>query len=200
LASENSGLVRPGGRTERTRLAVLHATREELAERGYADLTVEGVAERSGVHKTTLYRRWGSAEGLVAAALLMGTEEEWQPPDTGTLLGDLTEIGAELVHFFTEPKLLALPTASILSAFLSEKAAEALRTFYVDRHERSAVVVRRAIERGEAPAGTDEVEVIRVACAPIFYRLFISREPIDRSIAEAAARAAAAAASAGAFA
>jgi AcrR family transcriptional regulator len=199
LASEQVGLARPGGRTERTRLAVLNATLTELAERGYAALTVEGVAERSGVHKTTVYRRWGSAEGLVAAALAMGTENDWQAPDTGTFVGDLTELAAELVHYFTQPAFLALPTASILSAFLSTRAADALREFYVDRHERSAVIVRRAIERGEVPAGTDEVEVIRFACAPIFYRLFISREPVDRATAEAAARATVAAASAGAF-
>ena len=85
MATEISGTRRPGGRTERTRLAALNATLELLGERGYAELTVEAVAERSGVHKTTLYRRWESAEGLVAAALLIGTEQEWDAPDTGSL-------------------------------------------------------------------------------------------------------------------
>lgn len=199
MATEISGTRRPGGRTERTRLAALNATLELLGERGYAELTVEAVAERSGVHKTTLYRRWESAEGLVAAALLMGTEQEWTAPDTGSLEGDLRGINLELVHYFTSPGERELPTASISAAFLSTRAADALREFYVDRHARSAVVVNRAVDRGEVPAGTDAVEVVRVACGPIFYRLFVSREGVTRKDADLAAKAAAAAAKAGVF-
>ena len=199
MATEISGTRRPGGRTERTRLAALNATLELLGERGYAELTVEAVAERSGVHKTTLYRRWESAEGLVAAALLMGTEQEWTAPDTGSLEGDLRGINLELVHYFTSPGERELPTASISAAFLSTRAADALREFYVDRHARSAVVVDRAVERGEVPAGTDAVEVVRVACGPIFYRLFVSREGVTPKDAGVAAAAAAAAAKAGVF-
>jgi AcrR family transcriptional regulator len=199
LATEISGTKRPGGRTERTRLAALNATLELLGERGYAELTVEAVAERSGVHKTTLYRRWESAEGLVAAALLMGTEQEWAAPDTGSLEGDLRAINLELVRYFTTPGERELPTASISAAFLSARAADALQEFYVDRHARSAAAVHRAIERGEVPPGTDAVEVVRVACGPIFYRLFVSREGVTPGDADVAARAAAAAAKAGVF-
>jgi AcrR family transcriptional regulator len=199
LATEISGTRRPGGRTERTRLAALNATLELLGERGYAELTVEAVAERSGVHKTTLYRRWESAEGLVAAALLLGTEQVWTAPDTGSLEGDLRGINLELVHYFTSPGERELPTASISAAFLSTRAADALREFYVDRHARSAVVVDRAVERGEVPADTDAVEVVRVACGPVFYRLFVSREGVTPRDAGVAAAAAAAAAKAGVF-
>ncbi|SEC08011.1 DNA-binding transcriptional regulator, AcrR family [Amycolatopsis tolypomycina] len=199
MATEISGTKRPGGRTERTRLAALNATLELLGERGYAELTVEAVAERSGVHKTTLYRRWESAEGLVAAALLMGTEQEWTAPDTGSLEGDLRGINLELVRYFTTPGERELPTASISAAFLSARAADALQEFYVDRHARSAAAVHRAIERGEVSPGTDAVEVVRVACGPIFYRLFVSREGVTPHDADMAAKAAAAAAKAGVF-
>jgi AcrR family transcriptional regulator len=196
LASEKT---RPGGRTERTRIAVLQATLDELAERGYAALTVEAVADRAGIHKTTLYRRWRNAEGLVAAALLLGTEQEWQAPDTGTLEGDLASLTNELVHWFADPAVSALPTASVSAAFQSEQAADALRTFYADRHERCAGIVGRAIARGEAPSGTDPIEVVRAACAPIFYRLFISRELVTTAVAIAAARSTAIAVKAGAY-
>ena len=191
--------ARPGGRTERTRIAVLQATLDELAERGFAALTVEAVADRSGVHKTTVYRRWRNAEGLVAEALALGTDQDWQAPDTGSLEGDLAGLTAELVYYFTDPGVSALPIASIFAAFQSEQAADALHTFYVNRHERSAEIVRRAVGRGEVPVGTGLVEVIRAACAPIFYRLFISREPVTEPIARAAARSTAIAAKAGAY-
>jgi AcrR family transcriptional regulator len=193
------GTQRPGGRTERTRRAALDATLELLGERGYSALTVEAVAERSGVHKTTLYRRWESAEGLVASALLMGTEQEWSAPDTGSLEGDLRAVNLELVHYFTAPAERELPTASISAAFLSPRAADALRAFYVDRHARSAAIVERAVARGEVPAGTDAVEVVRVASSPVFYRLFVSREDLTPRDAGIAAAAAAAAARAGVF-
>src|SRR5207248_10505689 len=58
------GTLRPGGRTARTRAAVFEATLAELALRGYADLSLDGVAARSGVHKTTIYRRWRSRDQL----------------------------------------------------------------------------------------------------------------------------------------
>ena len=199
MASEISGTLRPGGRTERTRLAALHATLELLAERGYAELTVEAVAERSGVHKTTLYRRWESAEGLVAAALHLGAEQEWTPPDTGSLEGDLRETALEFVRYYTEPSLRELPTASILAAFLSPRAADALREFYRSRHAQAAVMTERAVARGEVPAGTDPTEVVRAASGPLFYRLFISREPLGPADARTAAATAAAAARAGVF-
>lgn len=194
-----SDKTRPGGRTERTRLAVLQATLDELAERGYAALTVEAVAERAGIHKTTLYRRWRNAEGLVAEALLMGTEQEWKAPETGTLEGDLASLTRELVYWFTDPAVSALPTASVSAGFQSEQAADALRVFYADRHERCAEIVAQAIVRGEAPEGTDPIEVVRAACAPIFYRLFVSREPVTDAVADAVARSTAIATKAGAY-
>ncbi|MEV0072454.1 TetR/AcrR family transcriptional regulator [Amycolatopsis sp. NPDC050768] len=199
MASELAGTRRPGGRTERTRLAVLQATLDLLAEQGFTNLTVDAVADRSGVHKTTIYRRWESTDGLVAAALRMGTEQPWTAPDTGSLAGDLAETLLELVQYFTEPGLRELPTASVLAAFHSPRAAEALHGFYEDRHGRSAVMVTRAITRGEVPAGTDSAEVVRVASGPIFYRLFISRESVTAADARVAAEAAAAAARAGVF-
>ena len=59
------GTLRPGGRTARTRDAVLAAVQAGLAQTRYSELTVEQVAQRAGVAKTTVYRRWGSMEGLV---------------------------------------------------------------------------------------------------------------------------------------
>jgi len=194
-----SGTQRPGGRTERTRQSVLHATLDLLAERGFSELTVDAVAERSGVHKTTVYRRWSSPDGLVAAALQMGAEDDWKAPDTGSLEDDLYEVAAEVVRYFTEPALKELPTASVLAAFQSPPAAEALHDFYQDRHERMAPIVERAIARGEVPLGTDGDDVIRAVCGPMFYRLFISREGASLADARIAARAVAVAAREGAF-
>ena len=194
-----NGTTRPGGRTARTRGAVLAATLAELAEHGYAQLTVEQIAQRSGVHKTTLYRRWGGVDGLLVDALGDASAAEWTPPDTGSLLGDLTAINAELLTAFTDPVAGAVPTAVISAAFQSDAASSALRAFYADRYERCAVAVTRAIARGEIPAATDGTEVVRASVAPLFHRLFISREPAGEQDVSRAAAAAVAAAKAGIY-
>ncbi|MDT9683792.1 TetR/AcrR family transcriptional regulator C-terminal ligand-binding domain-containing protein [Streptomyces sp. TRM76323] len=193
------GTRRPGGRTARTRAAVRDAVLTGLTEHGYPGLTVEYVAERSGVHKTTLYRRWGGVEGLVADALDLAGEDGWAPPDTGTLEGDLRALAREVRDSFADPAAAAAPTAFVAAAFQSERAADALRAFYAERFARCEAVVERAVARGEAPAGTDAGAVVRAVSAPLFLRLFVTREPVDAALADQAAAAAVAAVRAGAF-
>ncbi|QGZ51394.1 MULTISPECIES: TetR/AcrR family transcriptional regulator [Streptomyces] len=193
------GSRRPGGRTARTRAAVRDAVLTGLAEHGYPALTVEYVAEHSGVHKTTLYRRWGSLEGLVADALDLAGEDTWTPPDTGSLDGDLRALAHEVVDSFADPAAAAGPTAFVGAAFQSERAAGALRAFYAERFTRCEAVVERALARGEAPEGTDPGAVVRAVSAPLFLRLFVTREPLDGATADQSARAALAAVRAGAF-
>ncbi|MFJ8669566.1 TetR/AcrR family transcriptional regulator C-terminal ligand-binding domain-containing protein [Streptomyces sp. NPDC093600] len=193
------GSRRPGGRTARTRAAVRDAVLTGLAEHGYPALTVEYVAEHSGVHKTTLYRRWGGLEGLVADALDLAGEDGWAPPDTGSLDGDLRALAREVADSFADPVAAAAPTAFVGAAFQSERAAGALRAFYAERFGRCEIVVTRAVARGEAPAGTDAGAVVRAVSAPLFLRLFVTREPVDTAVADQAARATSAAVRAGAF-
>ena len=59
---------RPGGRSARVRSAVLMAALDALADGGYGSFTCEAVAERAGVHKTTVYRRWGKRWRIIDLA------------------------------------------------------------------------------------------------------------------------------------
>ncbi|RRR98475.1 TetR/AcrR family transcriptional regulator [Glycomyces terrestris] len=189
--------TRPGGRSARVREAVRQATLIELAENGYSGLTVDAVASRSGVHKTTVYRRWGNAEGLIADALELASSEPWPLPDTGSLQGDLRGI-VELVRSgFADPTSGPIAAAFVSAAVQSSGPAQALHAFFASRHEQAAPIVERAIARGEIPADTDAAELIRTAVGPIYYRLFITHEPVTVRDAERAADAAFAAARAG---
>ncbi|NYI03106.1 TetR/AcrR family transcriptional regulator [Allostreptomyces psammosilenae] len=176
------------------------ATLAELALHGYAGLTVENVAERSGVHKTTVYRRWGGVDGLVVDALDLAGEDSWRPPDTGSLEGDLRGLADEVRATFADAEAGAAPSAFVAAAFHSERAAAALHAFFRDRHARSAVIVERAERRGEVPAGTDAGAVVRATTAPLYFRLFITGEPMDGGTVAQAVGAAVAAARAGVFA
>ncbi|MER6299689.1 TetR/AcrR family transcriptional regulator [Kitasatospora sp. NPDC001539] len=191
---------RPGGRTARVRADVVAATLAEVTEKGYDGLTVEAVATRAGVHKATLYRRWGGVDGLVAEALASSADQPWPLPDTGDLRQDLRRITQEVFSVFTDPELGPTPTALISAAQRSDVGAAALRAFFAARHRQAAEVAERAVARGELPTGTDGDEVVRAATAPLYYRLFVTGEPLDARTAERAADAAALAARAGLFA
>ncbi|MCX4735260.1 TetR/AcrR family transcriptional regulator [Streptomyces sp. NBC_01363] len=193
------GTSRPGGRTARTRAAVRDAVLTGLVEHGYPGLTVEYVAEHSGIHKTTLYRRWGNLEGLVVDALDLAGEDSWTPPDTGSLEGDLRALARTTAASFEDPAAAAAPTAFVAAAFQSERAADALKAFYAQRFARCAVIVARAVSRHELDRRTDAGALVRAVISPLFLRLFITREPIDGTLADQSADAALAAARAGVF-
>jgi len=191
---------RPGGRTARTREAVRDATLAELAGHGYAGLTVEAVATRSGVHKTTVYRRWGGVDGLVVDALALTDEDDWQPLDTGSLEQDLLALAREVLTAFADPATGPSSLAFIAASFQSPRAAAALHATYAERHRRSAAIVTRAVARGDVPAGTDAGAVVRAVVSPVYFRHVIAGEPLDDTIARQSAAAVTLAARAGTYA
>ncbi|GGX80371.1 transcriptional regulator [Streptomyces minutiscleroticus] len=193
------GSVRPGGRTARVRTAVLRAAGDALAERGFAHLDLADIARRAEVGKTTVYRRWGTATGLVADLLADMAEQSLPRTETGSLLGDLRANARLVQRTLADPRQGALFKAVIAAATCEAKTAEALHHFYDVRVTEWAPCVQQAIDRGEVPEGTDTHEVIRAVSAPLYYRLLTSGGPLDEDAADQAAAAAATAAAAGAY-
>jgi AcrR family transcriptional regulator len=189
---------RPGGRTARTRQQVLDAVLAELGEHGYDGLTVEAVAARAGVHRATVYRRWGDVGGLLADVLAAASDDDWQPPDTGSLSGDLVALNQE-----SQDALVARPSimaALIAASFRSEQAERAQRRLWEDRYERCEIIVSRAIRRAELPPRTDARRLLVAATAPLYHQLVLLHAPCDPDLPAQAARTAVLAAAAGAFA
>lgn len=169
---------------------VLAAVEAELTEHGYDGLTIDAVAARSGVHRTTLYRRWKTVAGLLVDLLEAGADDAWEPADTGSLEGDLIAVNRE-VH----AALTARPSvtqAVIAASFRTTEAAEALTRFWEDRYARTARVVERAVARGEIPADVDAQRLLLTATAPLYHQLVLLRQPMSRSAADHHARVAAA--------
>ncbi len=193
------GATRPGGRTARTRRAVLAAVLEELDDGGFAELTMEKVAQRSGIHVATLYRRWRCTEGLVCE-LLTDLSADVPLPDTGTLPEDLRVLARSISAFYGEARMSRLIEAVVSAAARDPQAAMVLRSFFDERLVLAGQMVRRAVERGELPPETDPEEVLSALGAPFYYRILISRRPVDAALAESAATAVWAAARAGAYA
>ncbi|MEW1749390.1 TetR/AcrR family transcriptional regulator [Streptomyces angustmyceticus] len=192
------GETRPGGRTARTRQAVLTAVFEELGDGGFAGLTMEKVAQRSGIHVATLYRRWRCTEGLVCD-LLTYLSSDVPLPDSGTLPGDLQELARSIAAFYGEARRRRLIEAVVSAAARDPQAAGVLRSFFDERLALAGRMVQRAVERGELPADTDPEKVMSALGAPFYYRILIARRPVDQDLAASAATAVWAAARAGAY-
>ncbi|MGW1839162.1 TetR/AcrR family transcriptional regulator [Streptomyces sp. NPDC002067] len=192
------GGARPGGRTARTRAAVLEAVQAELSEGGFAALTMERIAQRSGIHLATLYRRWRTVEGLVCD-LLLEAATAIPLPDTGSLADDLRLLCRRIGAFYAAAPMRRLIEAVVSSAARDAQADTVLADFFHDRLRLSGGLVRRAVERGEVPADTDPEAVMSAVGAPFYYRILIARQAVDADLAESTATAVWAAVRAGAY-
>ena len=198
MSSDLEPVRRPGGRTSRVRAAVLAAVEAELLDHGYAGLTVDAVAERAGVHRATVYRRWHDVGGLLADALDAGREDDWRPPDHGSLAEDLAALNRDVLVHLTADR--SLSRALIVASYRSSAAADALRRFLDDRYRRNDVVVARAVARGEVPAGTDARRLLVAATAPLYHLVLLLGEVPDDDLAVRYAHDAARAAAVGIYA
>jgi AcrR family transcriptional regulator len=163
---------------------VVEATVAELADGGYAAVTLERIARRAGVARTTLYRRWGSKEALVLEAMLERAGTRISVPNTGSLRADLLEFADTAATNAASPEVSAMARAVVAGAPHDTTLAAAARDFWAQRLALDAAIVERAMERGEVAAGTDPRRVIESVIGPIHLRLLLTGEPVDRGFLE----------------
>lgn len=170
--------LRPGGRTARVRAEVLAATLDALRDHGFAGLTIEDVAERSGVHRTTIHRRWPSRSALVADALLEVSSSQVAVPNTGRFRSDLRRFARDVRD------AIATPLAKAIVSALAQPGAEGeilnvSRQFWEARFAATSAIVERAIGRKELAKTTDPRFVIEAVGGPIWFRTFVIGQPAD---------------------
>jgi AcrR family transcriptional regulator len=176
------------------RSSVLTAALEELAAVGFAAFSVDGVAARAGVHKTTVYRRWRTRENLLLEAMLERGREHVPIPDTGSLRSDLLAYGRAIVASLRTPESEAAVRAVASIGDRGSAIAKASRAFWSARFELTGEIVARAVARNEIPAGVDPQIVVEAVVAPIYFRLLLNADELDpRFLARVADFAAAAA-------
>jgi AcrR family transcriptional regulator len=170
---------RPGGRSARVRAAAIAATLAELAENGYSALSLESVARRAGVHKTTLYRRWGTREDLVLEAMLDRAGEHISVPNTGSLRKDLFELVQTAAANAASPEVAAMARAVVAQMPHDSRLAAANRRYWDERLALDGMIVEQAIERGEVAPDTQPHQVIESVLGPIHLRLLLTGEPVS---------------------
>ncbi|MCO1659954.1 TetR/AcrR family transcriptional regulator [Pseudonocardia humida] len=159
---------RPGGRSARITRAVHAATVHALTEHGLDGLSIEAVAARAEVNKTTIYRRWGTREALVADALTANTGRQVTVPDTGSSREDLVVFARQVRDAILAPTSRALMSA--LSAGRHHRElAEIGRRYWADRLAAVRPLIERAVQRGELPADADPDVVVTRIVGPIWF-------------------------------
>jgi AcrR family transcriptional regulator len=147
--------------------AILDAAIELFIDEGYEGMSIEGVAARAGVGKTTIYRRWASKEELIVAAI----DElifEVEPLDTGSLRRDLVDLITQLQVVMSSSR-----AGQVFPRMVPHVAAGTplglvyLQRVIAPRFELLRSVLARAAERGEVPADLDPELVRGLLVGPI---------------------------------
>ncbi|XUL91145.1 TetR/AcrR family transcriptional regulator [Streptomyces galilaeus] len=158
---------------------ILDAVWEELAEVGYARLTMEGVAARAKTGKQVLYRRWRNRAELVKAALphRTGTIAD-RIPDTGELREDVLAVLRLMVDRQREIG------PDVVRGLLAEAPDLDPRVFGI-MHDILGTLLRRAVGRGEIPTADLPRRVVTLPAQLLRYEMVLSRDPVeDRALVE----------------
>jgi AcrR family transcriptional regulator len=172
-------------RAERAERAILDATRDLLAEGGVRALTVEGVAARSGVAKTTIYRRWRSKNDLALAVLIDVIENVITTPDLDDTRSEALFLVDAAVAMLGSTSLGPIMQGLVSDLATDPELARDYRARVVAaRFAEVEQLVRRGVARGDLRPATDHELVCELLFGPVYYRLFLSGAPLDEGLAE----------------
>lgn len=164
---------------------ILVAAREILADSGVRGLTIEGAAARSGVAKTTIYRRYRSKQDLALAVVLEMTREVVATDREGDTRAHLIGLIDTAVALLRDTNM-----GRVMQGLASEIATDpqlsgAFREHVVDlRVSRVSEIVQFGIERAELRADTDPVFLHELLFGPVYHRLLLSGAPLDADLGQ----------------
>ena len=148
----------------------MQAASEELAEHGYVALAIERIAERAGVNKTTIYRRWPNKRDLVATLIQNLGGEPPRAPNTGAIASDLWSLARATRNRWIEYHRRGLSRV-LLTLVENPEVAELGQTLREQLREPWRQAILAGIERGELPAHTDTALIVEVIISSIAQRV-----------------------------
>ncbi len=155
-----------------------------LVERGFADVTIESIAARAGVGKTTVYRRWPCKADLIVHAFFETIEPRIRIQDSGDLRADFRQQLRVVVREMAGPNGRVL--ATLLACMQMDAGlAESFRTRWLAvRRAAGRLALERGIERGELPPGTDAAFVLDALYSPLHFRLLAGHAPLTTEFSD----------------
>jgi AcrR family transcriptional regulator len=155
-----------------------------MAEGGIASLRVDDVAARAGVGKATIYRRFATKDDLITAAVA-GLVSDVSVPETGSTSGDLDALMRGAVRLYTGQLAPRLMPDLVAEMARNAALAEAVRRgFLARRRDALRTVLVRGVERGDLRSDVDYELTLDILLAPLFYRLLVTGERIDRGLVD----------------
>lgn len=175
------GSVDEDPRVTRSRAVVRAAAREELAAVGLGGFTIDGVAKRAGVGRSTIYRHWGDRLGLVRDAVASISPQPPRSDAGGSSRQRVQDLLRHLVQAMADPATSAWLVALVDAAQRDERVA-AIHHADVERRRGALVEALRAVRDagGARPDLDPEVAATCLSGAVVFRRLMTS-EPMDPS-------------------
>lgn len=173
----------PAGRprSEEAQKAIIKAALELLETTCYKNLSIEAIAEKAGVGKPTIYRRWKTKAALVADAFDCYSLKRMPAVDTGTFEGDLrvylTNV-ADRIEYTIYGKVLR---GLISEANLDEASGQAFVHFVNSRRAAMLEIVRRARARGEVTTPLQDDDLVDEINGAVIYRFLMRRLPLDQT-------------------
>jgi AcrR family transcriptional regulator len=160
--------------------AILGATLELLNEVGVAGLSMDLLAQRAGVGKATIYRRWDSKEALILDALRM-TSTPIPVPDEGTLRDDLFTYMDAVIECFSPGRGGSDVLPHLIEASCYDPQLRAsLDDYTLGRQATIRLLLQRGVDRGELPPDVDFDLLVDVILAPFFYHHLCTGATVDK--------------------
>jgi AcrR family transcriptional regulator len=168
--------------------AILDSAFELMVETGIPGFSVREVARRSGIPKSSIYRRWATRAELLAAVLARLSASDAEHPDSGDVRADLTAAVRREISSL-ESSGAALPRVA-LEARDDPELAPVVRDVIASRRRAAYPIFERAVERGEISRDVDIDVAIDLVLGPIWSRLIAQRtlvagdaeEIVDRAL------------------
>lgn len=168
-ADDRRGVGRP--RSQHAQAAILDATTSLLGEVGYARLTVEGIAARAGVGKTTIYRRWTTKSAIVVEAI--GSASPPAPAPTGDVRTDIRVLAERAVENLTSSPMGAALPALAVDVMSAPDGADTLEALLQPHRAAFLALFTDAVQQEILPADTDLGFVIDILASGLLHLAFI---------------------------
>jgi AcrR family transcriptional regulator len=162
---------------------LLDVTLEFAGEVGLHGMSMDELAQRAGVSKATIYRRWPSKERLVLEALNQAMRP-FDLIDTGSLRGDLDDYLGELARRMATGRASDVLPDLIAASVRDPNLRASLDEYIRHRRQPLQTILVRGLERGELAVDTDVEVLIDALIGPFVYRRLLSHDPLDAAFVE----------------
>lgn len=168
---------RPGGRTADVTQRIHRAVTDLLVEGGVQACTFRSVAERAGVERSTLYRRYSDRWDMMIDSMMIRAAEEIMPNLGDSFPDDLTSVLRKIASMLESP--IGPTVMSVATELRAHSRGDFSRAFFDRRMAQLSPMFDSAIGRGELPTDVDRETLFSLAAGPIYFRMFIAGRGVD---------------------